>query len=239
MIKFLYDINKDAQNWVKTVKEIKPSWGINYEEETKMVPKNLKSKILKTNKRKAEELVKNYFRSRPYFKFKKKIISSEIKAIEEIWGNKEKNFFKILEKLTKRPIFSSTFIAYFTTMFICPYDGKHYKWFMLSMWHSLPFQITIICHEIFHFQFLHYYADFCKKQELNKAKIEDIKEALTVLLNTEEFDNIILNEDMGYSHHQILRQTILNIWQENKPFYLENKDGFKIFLETIMKDIKL
>lgn len=239
MIKFLYNINKDTQNWVTTVKDTKPSWGINYGEETKMVPKNLKIKILKTNRKKAIKLVENYFENQSYFKFKKEIIFSEIKAIKKIWGKKEKEFFNILERITKKPLFSSSFTAYFTTMFICPYDKKHYKWFMLSMWHSLPFQITTVCHETFHFQFLYYYVDFCKRQGLNKDQIEDLKESLTVLLNTEEFDNIILIEDIGYLHHQTLRKKMLNIWQKNKDFYLKDKNGFKIFLKKIIEDIKL
>ncbi|KPJ55610.1 hypothetical protein AMJ49_06730, partial [Parcubacteria bacterium DG_74_2] len=98
---------------------------------------------------------------------------------------------------------------------------------------------TTICHEIFHFQFLYYYANFCRKQGLNKKQIEDLKEALTVLLNIEEFDNIILVEDVGYPDHQVLRQKILNIWKKGRDFYLTNKNGFKIFLEKIIKNVEL
>jgi len=234
MTKFLYDINKDAQNWVETIKNIKPSWGIDYNEETKMVPEKLKKQILRISKEEGQELVKNYFKTLFYFKFKEKIILSEAEAIEKVWHKKEKEYFKILENLTKRPFFSSAFTAYFTTMFICPYDEKQYKWFMLSMWHSLPFQLTTICHEIFHFQFLYYYSDFCRKQGLNKNQIEDIKEALTVLLNVKEFDDIILSQDGGYPNHQTLRKKILNTWQNNRNLYLKDKNGFEIFLEKII-----
>lgn len=238
MIKFIYDINKDARNWVDVIKNTKPSWGIDYEEETKMVPRSLKEKILKANDKEAVILVKNYFRNQSRFKFKKEVIRSETKAIGEIWGKREKDFFKILETLTRKPLFSRTFTAYFTTMFICPYDEEKYKWFMLSMWHSLPFQITTICHEIFHFQFLYYYTNFCRKKGLDKKQIEDIKEALTVLLNTKEFDGIVLSQDPGYSDHQIIRQKILNIWQKNKRLYLKDENGFKTFLKEIIKDIE-
>jgi len=234
MIKFLYNINKDAQNWVETVKSTEPSWGINYGEETKMVPKSLKNQILKTDEKKAIKLVKNYLENQSYFKLKRKIIISEARAIEKVWRTKEKEYFKILENLTKKPLFSSTITSYFTTMFICPYDEEKYKWFMLSMWHSLPFQLTTICHEIFHFQFLYYYTDFCRKQGLDKSQIKDIKEALTVLLNAKEFDNIVLSQDGGYPHHQALRKKILNTWQNNRSLYLKDKNGFEIFLKKII-----
>jgi len=239
MIKFVYDINKDAQNWVETVKDIEPSWGIDYKKEIEMVSKDLKQKILKSNKKKAILLVKDYFKSLPYFSFKKEIIFSEIKAIEKVWGKKEKQFFEILEKITRKPIFLDKFTAYFTTMFICPYDEKHYKWFMLSMWHSIPFQITTICHEILHFQFLYYYADFCKRKGLKKKQIETLKESLTILLNAEEFNNIILSIDVGYPNHHALRKKILNTWQKNKNLYLKNENGFEFFLERIIESVEL
>ena len=238
MIKFLYDIDKDAENWVDTVKNTRPSWGINYGEETKMVPDDLKGKILRADDKEAIKLVKSYFRSQSRFNSKKEFLSSEIEAVKEAWNGKEKSFFRIIEDLTKKPLFSRVFTAYFTTMFICPYDEEKYKWFMLSMWHSLPFQITTICHEIFHFQFLYYYADFCREEGLNENQLENIKEALTSLLNTEEFDDIILSQDPGYSNHQAIRQRILDVWQKDKLSYLKDKNGFEVFLKRIIKDIK-
>ena len=238
MIKFSYNINKDAENWVNTVKDIKPLWGIDYEAETVMVPQGLKNEILKVNREKAIKLVKDYFRNQPRFNYKKRVITSEIKAIEKIWKSREEKLFKTLEKITKRPIFSPYLKVYFTTMFICPYDEKDYKWFMLSMWHSIPFQITIICHEVFHFQFLNYYLNFCKKQGLNQNQIENLKESLTVLLNTEKFDNIILCQDSGYPEHQNLRRKIFNTWQKDKSSYLKDKEGFEVFLKEIIKEIK-
>ncbi|MCD6550092.1 hypothetical protein J7K24_00935 [bacterium] len=133
MIKFTYNVDKDAENWVNTVQDTSPSWGINYAEETKMVPEVLKAKILKLNKEKAVVAVKEYFESQPRFQAKKEVITAEIRSIEAVWKGKEQEFFSALETLTNKPVFSSEFTAYFTTMFICPYDKEKYRWFMLSM----------------------------------------------------------------------------------------------------------
>ena len=237
MLKFSYNFKKDAKNWVDTIKDVNPSWGINYDNETIMVPQNIKRKIIKRNNKEAIELVVKYLKNQPRFKRKKEVIDSEMKAIRSLWKKKENDFFSVVEKMTKRPMFNLDFIAYFTTMFICPYDTEDYKWFMLSMWHSLPFQVTIICHEIFHFQFLYYYSNFCKQHGLNETQLENLKESLTVLLNTEEFNDIILCRDEGYSHHRITREKIIKNWEENKNRYLRSGNGFEIFLREAIKYI--
>jgi hypothetical protein len=69
-----------------------------------------------------------------------------------------------------------------------------------------------------HLQFLKYYKNYLKKQGLKNEQIEDIKEALTFLLNEPEFESIILSQDNGYPEHQELRQKLKNIWSKNKNF---------------------
>ncbi len=234
MVNFIYNIEKDAENWVETVKDVKPSWGINYEKETIMVPNDLKNQILKLNDKEAIELVKNYFKSLSYFKFKEDIISEEVKALDRIWSKKEPEFFKILKKIFKKEVSSEKITAYFTTMFICPYSNEDYKWFMISMWHNLPFQITIVCHELLHFHFLKNYTNFCKEKGLNEEQIENLKESLTVLLNTKEFNNLILVEDLGYPEHQELRKKILRVWEKDRELFLKDKNGFKKFLNQVI-----
>lgn len=100
---------------------------------------------------------------------------------------------------------------------MCPYSEKE-NWFMVSMWHSIPLSITTICHEILHFQFLKYYKKYLEKKGLKNDQIEDLKEALTFLLNETEFEGIILSQDNGYPKHQELRKKLRNIWSKNKNF---------------------
>ncbi|MCD6550093.1 hypothetical protein J7K24_00940 [bacterium] len=72
-------------------------------------------------------------------------------------------------------------------------------------------------------------------QQLDEKQIENLKESLTVLLNTEEFDRIILSQDPGYPHHQWLRKKILDTWQQNKDFYIKDRNGFAEFLKKIIE----
>lgn len=89
---------------------------------------------------------------------------------------------------------------------------------MASMWRSVPASITTICHEVMRLQFLHYYKNYLKKKGLKNNQIEDLKEALTFLLNEKEFDEIILCDDNGYPEHQKLRKKLREIWDRKRDF---------------------
>lgn len=89
---------------------------------------------------------------------------------------------------------------------------------MVSMWHSIPFSITTICHEMLHLQFLFYYKEYLQKNGLNNDQIEDLKESLTFLLNEPEFEKIILCQDEGYPEHKELRKKLQKIWLKEKDF---------------------
>ena len=54
------------------------------------------------------------------------------------------------------------------------------------------------------------------KKGLKNNQIEDLKEALTFLLNESEFEGIILSQDNGYPEHQKLRKKLKNIWSKDR-----------------------
>ena len=73
-----------------------------------------------------------------------------------------------------------------------------------------------VMHELWHF-YTWYGLGTDQEEILGKQKYNDLKEALTVLLNVECAD--LLPEgisDEGYPQHQELRQSILNIWKNEK-----------------------
>jgi len=157
---------------------------------------------------------------------------SEMQALEKSWRTVENKYFKILSGIMQRPIFLDKIDCYFTTGLVC-IDNNDDSWFMVSMWHSIPFSITTICHEIMHLQFLYDYKGYLKEKGLKNNQIESLKEALTFLLNESEFNKIILCQDVGYPEHDSLRRKFKEIWQENKNFqsFLDKaveiiKDGF-------------
>ena len=215
-VKFDYNLNKDAWSWVLIVKD-RDMWGLNWRDQIAQISDELLEKIEKASFSRAQKIVENYIEKCSKKEYINKVMYSEMQALKKSWRIVEKKYFKILSKIMQRPIFRDKFSCYFTTGFVCPYNDKE-NWFMVSMWHSIPFSITTICHEIMHLQFLHNYKNYLKNKGLKKNQIEDLKESLTFLLNESEFDKIILSQDNGYPEHHKLRGNLKNIWSKNKDF---------------------
>jgi len=215
-VNFKYDLEKDAWSWVLIAKD-KNLWGFSWRDQIAHISDELLEKIEKASFSSASKIVEEYIKNDPGKEYKDKVMFLEMQALEKSWKLVEKEYFKVLAEITQKPIFFDKFDCYFTKGLMCPYNDKE-NWFMVSMWHSIPFSITTICHEIMHLQFLHYYKNYLKKQGLKKEQIEDLKESLTFLLNEPEFENIILSDDNGYPNHQKLRKKLQKIWQNEKDF---------------------
>ncbi len=215
-VKFTYNLKKDAWSWVMIAKA-KDLWGLKQRDQIAHISDDLLAKIQKSSYYRAQEIVAECIKKDPFKRYKNKIMSLERRSLEETWRMVEKNYFTVLSDITQQPIFAQTFTCYFTTGLMCPYSEKE-RWFMASIWHSLPSSITTICHEVMHLQFLYYYRDYLHKQGLKNNQIEDLKEALTFLLNEPEFFGIVLCEDSGYPDHQELRKELRKIWLKEKDF---------------------
>ena len=229
-VTFKYNIKKDAWSWVLIAKNKNHnSFGLNWREQVVHIPDELLTKILKLDFPKAQDVTEKYLKIHAKREYREVVIKENLSAIRNVWGKTERRFFNTLSNITQLPIYTKKFGCFLTTGFMCPYSQKE-NWFMISMWHSLPFSITTICHELLHLQFLHYYKNYLKKKGLGNQQIEDLKEALTFLLNEEEFKEIILVEDRGYPSHQKLRSRLKKIWQDDKIF--------NSFLEKAIKVLK-
>lgn len=215
-VKFNYDINKDAWSWVVIAKD-KNLWGLNWENEIAHIPKELLPGILRSSFSRAVKITEEYIKNSSKIEYNKLIIKEEINSMENLWRHVEAKYFKTLEYVTQKPAVPENFGCFWTTGFMCPYNEKE-NWFMISMWHSIPFSITTICHEIMHLQFLHYYRNYLKKKGLKNNQVDDLKEALTFLLNEPEFDEIILSQDAGYPDHMALREKLKSNWLKDKNF---------------------
>lgn len=224
---FDYNLDKDAWSWVVIAKD-RDLWGLNWKNEIAHIPADLLNKILKLNFKEAQDIVAEYIKENPNTGFKSDIIKIQIIALRNAWKLIEEKHFKVTEVITQKPIYTKNFTGYFTSGFMCPYNEKE-NWFMVSMWRSLPQQITTICHEIMHLQFLHYYKKYLIEKGLNNKQIEALKEAITFLLNETEFKEIILVEDVGYPEHKDLRNILQRIWRREK--------NFDKFLDKAIKEI--
>lgn len=139
------------------------------------------------------------------------------KKLEKYFNKDGQAFFKVIEKITARPIYTKEFYASFTSAGLRPYDTKN-NWFMVSATEDFSRQLTGICHELLHLQVSHYYGVYCLKNGLNEKQFLDLNEALTFLLNESKFKKYSLMKDGGYPKHKNLRKNLAKFWGENKDF---------------------
>jgi len=104
--------------------------------------------------------------------------------------------------------------AYLTTNNRCPYNIEE-NYFYVSMSTPSPVVLTIM-HELWHF-YTWYSLGVSQYEKLGKERYNDIKESLTVLLNSECADLFPKGtEDKGYPQHQEMRAKISNMWISDK-----------------------
>jgi hypothetical protein len=159
------------------------------------------------------------------------IIELDVKSVEEAWMKIEEEFFRRMDKIMKHE-YTKNINAYLTTAKGCPYDEDEPS-FMFSLRSSLPDKLMISGHEIMHLYFHKFYWDKIEKR-IGKEKTDDLKEALTVLLNI-EFKDLWFSEDKGYEPHKELREFIVKSWGEEKDFDKLIKKCIKWFKENEIK----
>lgn len=209
---FKYDREKDVYNYLNSVYKFKwlhhgrnvDDWVVRF-----LFPEDLE--MIKAAKN--EEMARISIR----YVVKKVIRRSKLEfgeienSLEKAWFPKEKLYFKKLGLFYNKPIFFPNVTAFMTTLPICPYSLKE-RWFMVSYRFCLEEQIRTVCHELMHFMFLYYYGNSALVKLGSKEKVEVLKEALTVFLNT-DFKGIIPVPDRGYPQEKQLRDFLL---QERK-----------------------
>jgi len=119
---------------------------------------------------------------------------------------------KQLEEIHKKPfpkkIKSVHF--YFTSFSRSPYNIKENLFYMFVNRTILPNKkeyVELVNHELMHLFFHYYFEKKFIKKKISKEDINDIKEALTILIN-----------DKGYEKHKTLRKEILKEWKKQKDF---------------------
>jgi hypothetical protein len=213
-LNFLYDREKDALNWVKTVKDTDPDFSFSYEISTALIPDSLKMEIIKIETEEAVAKVTDYFSKNKRQKLKEDFIKYKLISLKKLWQEKGDNLVKKIESVFGN-FENDEFNVYLTTLYICDYNFDE-KYFYLSLYHSLPQNFSIIAHELSHFLFYRDFEKYCYDNGLNKKQFQDLKESTTVLLNEKEFTDILLIEDTGYRPHKNLREFIVNSWKKNK-----------------------
>lgn len=206
---FKFDIEKDAKNYYDCANS-DPHWGHDFTKSLRPeVLKKLRGKKWIEIREDTINMLKKGYSQHEEEKNKK------LEKIQEAWNKIEKNFFKRLAKITGRKIYTNEFIGYITTIGRCPYNPKE-DWFMTNLFWDLDNTLATAAHEIIHLQFHHYF-EYDLKRKISNEKFQNLKEALTVLLNV-EFSDLLKEKDVGYPKHKKLREFISRKWEKEKNF---------------------
>lgn len=128
------------------------------------------------------------------------------------WDSIADTYKKIAENVFKTSLFDDV-TAYLTINNRCPYSILDNLFFVQAPAYSMR---KTVMHELWHFYTWQIFGKTWE-EKLGKQKYNELKEALTVLLNILCKDLLpkgIL--DTGYPQHKELREKIVQLWEEEK-----------------------
>lgn len=142
-------------------------------------------------------------------------IADRLLEIEKKWRQVENEYFKRAEQVFKKSLPKKTISVYLTIHDRCSYNFDRNEFFIHL---NLPATNKTIMHELWHWYF--YYTVGQKIKNAHGQKVfNDIKEALTVLLNVIYADVLDGVTDKGYPQHTELRELIRQTYTETNDVY--------------------
>lgn len=139
-------------------------------------------------------------------------IKEYVSKYQNDWDKIADKFQEIAEKVFGVSLSENT-TAYLSINTRCPYCIEENYFFV-----SLPTESSIrtTMHELWHF-YTWYRFGIVWEEKLGKQKYNEVKEALTILLNI-ECKNLLAEGiyDGGYPQHKELREEILRLWELDK-----------------------
>lgn len=205
------NLELDARNWWEANNQL--SFGYDFSKRCpKEISKKIKNKKWGETKDFLKVLIKKKYKANNGFNFLKNEFLS-------YWNKKEKEIIHRLDKIHQNKFPVKFVNIYYTSFKRCPYgkEGEGF-WIQLNEFNKdNDFLAEIIIHELMHLYFLKYYKKICLKERLSNDEIEDIKEAFTILINT-EFEGVLNLKDEGYDSHKNLRKFISNKWLKSRNF---------------------
>lgn len=125
------------------------------------------------------------------------------------WELRQEQAIKRLEKLFEKPFVFEKIAVNFTTLPIRPYNFEK-RYLMVGFRQSLFGQLKTVVHELFHFMLHARYDKYLEDKIDNFEHYETIKEALTVFINS-DFLDLVMVSDTGYPKERELRQKLLQL----------------------------
>ncbi|MBX4199847.1 hypothetical protein KW790_00040 [Candidatus Parcubacteria bacterium] len=188
-----YSLKKDIENFIKGLSSVNSK-----------VPTKLQEEFTALNGANfSVEAVKNFLKD----KVQSLDLDQKISEILSKWELIEKAYTTRCEELFGISISDS--IGYISLNQRCTYNWRENYFFI---YYDASNPLKTIMHELLHFYTHRKYDPL----NLDPKKFNDIKESLTVILNTEFSDLMNGADDKGYQQHQDMRFRILELRKQGK-----------------------
>lgn len=203
------DIEKDAWNWWDACNSV--SYGVNWKER---IDPEVAEKLLDTTQEKAFEFLIPYLEKK--YRADAEGLETTCAKMQDIFDARGNAALRRMEEITGKPLYRNDFTCFLTTFPRCPYDYQKGYIYVCTLW-PVEDCLDTLLHEVQHFQFYAYYQQLPEVRILTKSQREDLKEALTVILN-HEFAKFMYQDDKGYAPHQKLRKKLEAQWKKEPDF---------------------
>lgn len=216
-IEVIYDISKDEKNYKYClVDKAYPSYGRGKVNILPPFALELQSRLeLASTSKEKNEVIHSYltktYLNRPLFKLSADTLSKSWDMISEAFIKKLCNYFQI-KNYEALPV-----ICYLTTLKMCPYN-RNQRYFYVPFFANLADQTRIIMHELMHIVFLDNYEQYLEEQSVSEQGILDICESLTVLLNLEFKEFLLVEEVNNKPSTYGLQSIVKEEYQKSTPF---------------------
>jgi len=211
IVKFKFDKEKDLFNIWETATS-KAWFGFDFK-------KNMSKEVIDICKGKKYNQCKDKLRERIKKVYEKNFQKIFANTMNESWSLIEKEYFRRLKKITKEGFPFKKVNAYITTAPRWPYRS-HWRppAFYFNYFSTINHSLLIAGHELMHIHVHNTGWWDNVEKKIGYDKTQDLKEALTELLNL-EFKDLWLFEDKGYPNHIKLRKYISQQWKKKKDFH--------------------
>lgn len=198
-IEFLYNPNKDTENFIKS------SQSINNRKPTSLMRAFLAEPLHELD----QQVVGRFLES--FHRVNEIDVTRITRAVGEEWRNLEASFIKRSDTLFGIRSDFWPLVGYLSTNSRCTYQIKKSEFFVYMLADNWAANIM---HELFHFYTWYAFHWRLDKYGVDEGAYNDFKEALTVLLNVEFKDIMSDATDFGYPQHAKLRENIRVLWLE-------------------------
>lgn len=214
--KFSYDIERDFDNYLRGYLNFEyTDYGRGKLNLNSILWPSIEREILQANESEKEKIIKKCLND--FVSAEGKLIQTQLEALETCWAEKEGRYIERLEKYFGSRFDVSEYNVYLTTLGISPYNWRE-NWFMVRLLSSLPTQIGTMCHELMHLYFMNNFQIYLAQNGLSETDTANINESLTVLLNYEFCDYIVLPEDNKKPTTRPLQDEIVKLYRDNRDF---------------------